>query len=187
MRVGVIGFVHETNSFSIEENDTPRATLLLGEEVLNKAHPRSYIGGFVEGARRPNMELVPIADVFFVLGGIIHAPVFEHYRDIIIQRLRSAGPLDAIYFALHGAAAVHDPYADAEGSLISAVRGVVGDSMPCVATYDFHGNYTDWEVSAVVPFLQNTNPHIDAFERGQGLPRRRGQSYAGRGKQNARN
>lgn len=166
MRIGVIGFVHETNSFSIEENDAPSATVLVGEEMLSKAHPRSYIGGFMEGARRPDVELVPIADVRFVLGGIIHAHVFEHYRDIILRGLRGAGPVDAIYFGLHGAAAVQDPYADAEGSLIRGVREVVGDSLPCVATYDFHGNYTDWEVSAIVPFPLNTNPHIDAFERG---------------------
>jgi microcystin degradation protein MlrC len=61
---------------------------------------------------------------------------------------------------------VKEPYADAEGSLIRAVGELVGDSLPCVATYDFHGNYTEWEVSAAVPFPQNTNPHIDSFERG---------------------
>ncbi len=166
MRIAVIGFMHETNSFSVEENDTPTGTLTLGQDVLDRAHPRDYIGGFMEGAKRPGVQLVPVANVRFVRGGAIHAPVFEHYRDIIIDGLRKALPVDAVYLALHGAAAVQKPYEDAEASLIRAVRAVVGDRMPCVATYDFHGNYTDWEVSAVVPFPLNTNPHIDAFERG---------------------
>ncbi|MGH2398758.1 MAG: M81 family metallopeptidase, partial [bacterium] len=166
MRIGIIGFYHETNSFSIEENDSIAATLLLSEEVTGSAHPRSYIGGFIEGARRPDVHLVPIADVHFELGGTIHAHVFEHYRDLVLEGLRAVLPLDALYFALHGAAAVQPPYADGEASLIRAVRDVVGPSLPCVATYDFHSNYTDAEVSAVVPFPLNTNPHIDAYERG---------------------
>jgi len=180
MRIGVVGFHHETNSFSIEENDSPQATLLLGDEVLARAHPRSYVGGFIEGARRPNVKLVPVAEVHFVLGGTIHARVFEHYRDIIAHGTRDALPLDAVYFALHGAAAVGAPYADAEASLIRAVRQVVGDLLPCVATYDFHSNYTDWEVSAAVPFPLNTNPHIDAFERGMEAAERLFEMMAGR-------
>lgn len=179
MRIAVIGFMHETNSFSIEENDTPTATLALGQEVLDRAHPRDYIGGFVEGARRPGVQLVPVANVRFVRGGTIHAPVFEHYRDIIIDGLRKALPVDAVFLALHGAAAVQAPYEDAEASLIRAVRAVVGDALPCVATYDFHGNYTDWEVSAVVPFPLNTNPHIDSFERGVEAAERLFQMLAG--------
>ena len=166
MRIGIIGFYHETNSFSVEENDSIRATLLLGEEVTRSAHPRSYVGGFIEGARRPDVRLVPIADVHFELGGTIHAHVFEHYRDLVLHGLRDVQSLDAIYFALHGAAAVQAPYTDGEASLVRAVRGVAGPSLPFVATYDFHSNYTDAEVSAVVPFALNSNPHIDAFERG---------------------
>jgi hypothetical protein len=78
MRIGIIGFFHETNSFSVERNDSPSATLLLGEDVLTMAHPRSYIGGFIEGARRPDVKLVPVGGVHFVLGGTISANVFEH-------------------------------------------------------------------------------------------------------------
>ena len=78
----------------------------------------------MEGAKRPGVQLVPIANVRFVRGGAIYAPVFEHYRDIIIDGLRKALPVDAVFLALHGAAAVHKPYEDAEASLIRAVRAV---------------------------------------------------------------
>lgn len=166
MRIGVAGIYHETNSFSVEHNDKPDVPMHWGQEVLEQAHPKSYIGGFVEGMKRPDVELIPIANVHFTRGGMIHADVFEHYRGIIINGLREAQPLDGVYFALHGAMAVEDPYADAEASLVRAARDLLGDDMPFVATYDFHSNYTDWEVSALVPFPLNTNPHIDAFERG---------------------
>ena len=57
------------------------------------------------------------------------------------------------------------PYTDAEGELIREARQALGD-LPMVATYDFHAIMSDYEVQSVVPFPQNTNPHIDGYERG---------------------
>jgi len=170
MRIAVVGFVHETNTFAVEENDKPDAPMLEGEEILAQAHPKSYIGGFVEVAsKRPDVELVPIVAINFFghHGGLIHAGVFEYYRDMIVKGLREARALDGVYFALHGAMAVEAPYTDAEASLVRAARELLGDEMPFVGTYDFHGIYTDWEVTAgLVPFPLNTNPHVDGYERG---------------------
>lgn len=170
MRIAIAGMWHETNSFAVELNDKTDVPMQVGEEILAAAHPRDYIGGFVEVARRPGAELVPLANVNFIKGnrgGMITARVFEHYRDIIIKGLQEAQPLDGVYFALHGAMAVEEPYADAEASLIQAARELLGYDIPFVGTYDFHSNYTDWECSALVPFPLNTNPHIDAYERGK--------------------
>ena len=167
IRIGIAGMFHETNSFAAEENDELTAILLLGEDIITHAHPRNFMGGFLEAARRPDVQFFPTANVSFLnRGGTIHANVFEHYRDLIADGLRQALPLDAVYLHLHGAAAVEAPYQDAEGELIRAVREVVGLSLPIVATYDFHGNYTNWEVASVVPVPNNTNPHIDAYENG---------------------
>ena len=168
MRIAIAGIYHETNTFAVEHNDKPDALMHKGQEVLTQAHPKSYIGGFMEAAsKRPDVELVPIAWVRFEHGGLVHADVFEHYRDIIINGLRQALSLDGVYFALHGAMAVESPYTDAEACLIRDARELLGDEMPFVGTYDFHSIYTDWEVTAgLVPFPLNTNPHIDGFERG---------------------
>ena len=165
-RIAIVAYSHETNTFAVEENDSPDADMLVGEEILARAHPKSYIGGFMQGVSRADVELVPIVRVHPIHGGLIHAHVFEHYRRIIIDGLLQAGPLDGVYFALHGAMAAEPPYTDAEGSLLRAARDALGEEIPFVGTYDFHGIYTDWEVSALVPFPLNTNPHIDAFERG---------------------
>jgi microcystin degradation protein MlrC len=166
MRIAVAGYSHETNTFALEQNDRPDAAVQMGPEVLEHAHPKSYIGGFIDGVRRPDVELVPIATVSPIHGGLIHADVFEHYCRLIVGGLRQAGPLDGIYLALHGAMAVEEPYIDGEASLIRAIREALGDHIPIAATYDFHGIYTNWEVSAAVPVPLNTNPHIDAYERG---------------------
>lgn len=166
MRIAILGMHHETNTFAVERNDLYDVPTNVGQDIIAQAHPRSYIGGFVEGASRQDVELVPIAHVNLVRGGLITADVFEHYQRLILDGLRAALPVDGVYFALHGAMAVEDPYADAEASLIRAVRNLLGDQIPMVGTYDFHSNYTEWECSALVPVPLNTNPHIDAYERG---------------------
>lgn len=165
-RVAVVGFYHETNTFAVEQNDALDAELRLGQDVIDQAHPRSYIGGFLEGAAAERLEPVPVADVRFVHGGLVRAPVYEHYRDLIVSRLREAGPLDAVFFALHGAMAAEDPYTDAEGGLLRAARAAVGD-LPFVATYDFHGIMSAEECAELAAaFPNDTNPHIDSYERG---------------------
>ncbi len=85
MRVAIVGFYHETNTFALEHNDQIDAHVEMGQELIDQAHPRSYIGGFLEGMRSSTVELVPIANVRFVHGGIIHANVYEHYRDLIVE------------------------------------------------------------------------------------------------------
>ncbi|MGA7671406.1 MAG: M81 family metallopeptidase [Nitrolancea sp.] len=166
MRVAIVGFYHETNTFAVEHNDQFDAYVEMGQELIDRAHPRSYIGGFLEGMASSSIELVPIANVRFVHGGIVHANVFEHYRDLIVGGLRDAGALDGVFYALHGAMAAQDPYTDAEGELLAAARSVVPDA-PFVATYDFHGIMTERECELLASaFPNDTNPHIDSYERG---------------------
>lgn len=170
MRIAIVGCYHETNSFAVEQNDHPDAPLWVGEEVWTATDLEGYIGGFVAAAsQHREVELVPILAVNFSehRGGLVHASVFEHYRDWILQGLRQALPLDGVYFALHGAMVAEAPYTDGEACLIRSARQLLGAHIPFVATYDFHGIYTNWEVSeGLVPFPLDTNPHLDAFERG---------------------
>lgn len=166
-RIAAALFYHETNTFALEQNTEPDAELHLGQEMVEAAHPKSYLGGFLEGIERPDIEIVPVASVWFVHGGLVSAEMYEHYRDIIVDGLREAMPFDGVFFALHGAMAAGDPYTDAEGELLRAAREAVGEGMPFVATYDFHGIMTDDECSQLTAaFPNDTNPHIDNYERG---------------------
>lgn len=167
MRVAIAGLWHETNTFALEENGTFDADLRTGGDVITGAHPKSFIGGFIEGATAAGLELVPTVDVRFVHGGLVRANVYEHYTNLIVESLKAAGPLDGVYFALHGAMAAEPPYTDAEGSLLVACRRALGERIPFVATYDFHGIMTEQEMAALsAAFPNNTNPHIDGYERG---------------------
>ena len=166
-RVAVASFFHETNTFALEQNTEPDAELHIGQAMIERAHPKSYLGGFLEAVERSDIEIVPAADVRFSHGGLVSAEMFEHYRDIILDKLRDAGSLDGIFFALHGAMAAGDPYTDAEGNLLQGARDVVGSGVPFVATYDFHGIMTHDEIALLSgAFPNNTNPHIDSYECG---------------------
>ena len=165
-RVAIVGLSHETNTFAVEQNlSTECAHISRGSVYLDGVHPKSFVGGFVETARRQNVELIPTVSIGFRHGGLIGAELFEHCRATIGDELREAGDLDSVYFALHGAMVAAAPYTDAEGEVVREARRLLGD-IPMVATYDFHAIMSDWEVEHVVPFSNNTNPHIDGYERG---------------------
>lgn len=166
MRLGVAGFVHETNSFAFEQNHTPDAQVWRGEQIIAHAHPKSFVGGFLEAARDPDIAVVPTVQVQPRHGGLIYAGVFEHYRDMIVEALLQARPLDGVYFALHGAMTAQAPYVDGEGALLRAARDALPD-VPFVATYDFHAIMSESECNIVAAaFPNDTNPHIDGYERG---------------------
>ena len=165
MRIGVASLWHETNTFAVEQNDTMDTAHIQRGDALLGSQPKSFIGGFVEGAKRSDIELVPTVGIGFAHGGIIHAEVYQRCRDMIVTGLQEAEPLDGVYFALHGAMVAETPYTDAEGELVQDARRVLGN-IPMVGTYDFHTIMSDKEAEALVPFPNNTNPHIDGYERG---------------------
>jgi len=166
-RVGVCALIHETNTFAIERNDTMESvSIRRGAALLEGAHPKSFVGGFIEGATRDDVELVPGVGISFSHGGIIGQQTFEHCRDEIIGALKAMGDLDGVFFSLHGAMVAEAPYNDAEGEIVRAARALLGEAMPMVATYDFHAIMSQWENEHIVPFPNDTNPHIDGYERG---------------------
>ena len=87
------------------------------KEIIDNAHPRNFVGGFLEAATRDDIEFVPILVVRFIHGGLIEADVYDHYAGRIVDGLREAGNIDGVFFTLHGAMAAADPYTDAEGEL----------------------------------------------------------------------
>jgi microcystin degradation protein MlrC len=84
----------------------------------------------------------------------------------MIEDLAAAGPLDGIYLDLHGAmVAAH--HQDGEGELLRRIRALVGDTLPIVASLDFHTNMSREMVrhaSAMVGY--RTYPHVDMAATG---------------------
>ena len=155
MRIGIAALSHETNTFACERNEhADTVHCKRGEQLLTEAHPKSFVGGFVDGAQRSDIELVPGVSISFAHGGIIGREVYAECRREIIDALSRMGELDGVYFAFHGAMVAETPHTDAEGDITRAARQLLGDDLPMVATYDFHAIMSRWENEHVVPFRQ---------------------------------
>lgn len=99
-------------------------------------------------------------------GGTIPQADFERLAREFQAAVRAAGPVDAAYFALHGAmAAENEDYP--EGFLLAQARAILGEKIPIVASFDLHGVLTDRMLEHTDGIaIYHTYPHIDFFETG---------------------
>jgi microcystin degradation protein MlrC len=98
--------------------------------------------------------------------GTIQRDAFERMRDELLDGLRAAGALDAVCLALHGAGSA-EGVDDLEGTLLAAVRELVGPDMPVMATLDLHCHATEVMLSNATALLTvHEYPHVDSYERG---------------------
>ena len=165
MKIAIATLWHETNTFAIEKNDSLDAVNKTEGDALLNPGAKSFLGGALEVLSPSGAEIMPMAGFSFRFGGTVSAAIFEYCQDAIIERMQAAMPVDGVFLALHGAMVAEVPYTDTEGELIRSIRAAVGN-IPIVATYDFHAISSEYESQNAVPFPNNTNPHIDGYERG---------------------
>jgi microcystin degradation protein MlrC len=170
MRVGIIAFMHESNTF-IEARTTlahfEQDLLCEGEEVRRRMEGTHHeVGGFFEGLAKEGVEAVPI----FAARALPHGPLTANCFETLVGRmhaaLANAGPLDGLLVAPHGAM-VCDSHPDGDGEWLSRLRAKVGPKMPIIGTLDLHANLSGQMVrgcNALIAY--RTNPHIDQRERG---------------------
>jgi len=123
---------------------------------------RAELAGFVRAARARAAEIepVPILSAWAASGGPLGARCFEALEARLVDGLRRAGPLDGMYFCLHGAMGARG-IADPEARLLRAARSVIGGA-PLVVSHDLHGNLTRARVDAADAIVAyQTNPHRD--------------------------
>ena len=141
-----------------------------GAEVLDYHRPiRTEVGGALNVfATRPDYELVGgYAARGITSTGTISAAAFARIADQFLAAVRDAGPLDAIYFSLHGAMASED-CDDCEGYLLQRTREITGVRMPISVSLDLHGILTDRILQhSDVLTVFHTNPHVDFYQTGQ--------------------
>lgn len=170
MRILTGGIYHETHSFSNVPTtvDSFRQVLLLeGQDVIEQlAGTTSEMAGFIEAARRSDFELIPTLWAWGVSTGPVTEETFDHCLGIVRRALERAGPVDGVLFALHGAC-VGEKVLDGDGHILSALRSMVGDRVPIVATLDYHANISEQMVEMADALVgYDTYPHIDQVERG---------------------
>jgi microcystin degradation protein MlrC len=108
---------------------------------------------------------VPIVHGWAGASGPLTAEALQYFEEKLKTGLQQA-PVDAMYFALHGAAVAEGVH-DTEAHLLEIVRNVIGPDMPLVISLDHHANLTQAMVERVDALVAHrTQPH-DQFETGQ--------------------
>ena len=107
---------------------------------------------------------IPVLHARALPGGVVEASVYESWKAEILAGLAAAGPLDALFFDIHGAMTV-EGYDDVEGELITAIRSVIGHEPLVSASMDLHGNVSDalFEGCDLLTCYRKA-PHEDACE-----------------------
>lgn len=117
---------------------------------------------------RPDVKLVPAYSARSITsGGTLNADDFTHLSTEFLMLVKAAGPVDAVYFSLHGAMGAENE-SDPEGYLLAETRKIVGEQIPIVISLDLHGILTDKMLrhsDAVVVY--HTYPHVDFYTTGE--------------------
>src|SRR5580693_65931 len=97
---------------------------------------RAELAGFIRAARarKAEVEPVPILSAWAASGGPLDKTCFEALEQRLVDGLRRAGRLDALYMCLHGAMGVVG-VADPESRLLAAARTVIGN-VPLIVSHD---------------------------------------------------
>src|SRR6516225_8070559 len=171
-RIAVGGFLHETNTFAptkatyenfVHGGGWPSMTQ--GADVLKVMRGINVgLAGFVEAAEANGWELVPTIACGASPSAHVTEDAFERIVKVMVDGIKAAGPIDAVYLDLHGAM-VTQHLDDREGEILARVRRVIGKDIPLVASLDLHANVTPEMVEhADALIAYRTYPHVDMAE-----------------------
>jgi microcystin degradation protein MlrC len=176
MRVVIGGINHETSTFTLVPTTWDsyyERFYLHGADIIETFRgTNTVIGGFIDGAKTHHFELIPT--VFAEPHPSLPTPrsIFDTILGELLAGIKNAGNIDGILLDLHGSMVVDNPdtpagIADPEGHILTAIRNLVGPSIPIVAQLDIHANVSQqMVVMADVLVGRETYPEIDMAEKG---------------------
>ncbi len=178
-RIAVGGFLHETNTFAptkaayadfVHGGGWPAMTQ--GADLLKTMRDINVgLAGFVGEAETRGWELVPT--IFGAASPSAHVTkdAYERIAKVMLDGIRNAGPLDAVYLDLHGAM-VTEHLDDGEGEILARVRHAIGSDLPLVVSLDLHANVTPQMVEQADALIAyRTYPHVDMADTGRAAAR----------------
>lgn len=170
MRLAIGEFAHETNTFcpGFTDLDAFKSTFWCeGEAIITvNRGVRNDLGGMIAAGERLGIELAPTLATTTQPSATVSKLAYETIRDTLFTILITAGPVDAICLALHGAGSA-DGIEDMEGTFLAELRELVGTEIPIVVSLDLHGNTTEAMLEhATAAFYCHEYPHIDTYDRG---------------------
>jgi microcystin degradation protein MlrC len=173
-RIAVGGFLHETNTFAptkatyadfVHGGGWP--AMAVGADVLRMRNVNVGLAGFLEAAEANGWELAPTISCAASPSAHVTKDAYERVAEILIDGIKAAGAIDAIYLDLHGAM-VAEHLDDGEGEILARVRKVIGKDLPLVVSLDLHANVTPQMVEhADALIAYRTYPHVDMADTGR--------------------
>jgi microcystin degradation protein MlrC len=174
-RIAIGGFLHETNTFAptkatyddfVHGGGWP--AMAQGSQILSVMRNINVgLAGFIEQAELRGWELVPTIACAASPSAHVTRDTFERVAKVMVDGIKAAGPLDAIYLDLHGAM-VTEHLDDGEGEILARVRQAIGKDLPLVVSLDLHANVTPEMVEhADALIAYRTYPHIDMADTGR--------------------
>lgn len=124
-------------------------------------------GAMAEFDSSSDIHVVPLLSARAGSAGPLSADGWKQLSYQFLQALVAyKGPVDGIYFSMHGAMA-SDTELDPEGALLDLTRECVGENVPIVISLDLHGVLTERMLSAINGLaIYHTYPHVDFADTG---------------------
>jgi len=172
VRIAVGQLWQETNTFNrnlTQLSDFENWGLAAGRDVIDRYGETGELGGFLRERRDglPQADVVGLARCVCWPWGPVAADAWNSIQLRFADQLESAGPLDAVFLALHGAMSAENE-SDVTGALLALVRAHVGPHVPVIGSLDLHANITRRMMeSADLLVGYHTAPHLDAFQTGE--------------------
>ena len=173
-RIAIGGFQHETNTFAPSPADYAAFEsgggwpgLCVGPDIANAvAGANIPAAGAIEALHAAGHSTSGLVWAAASPSDRVTAYAYERIAGAMVERLKAALPVDAVYLDLHGAM-VSEKHDDGEGELLRRIRAVVGDRVPVVMSLDLHANVTRQMVAlADACAIYRTYPHVDMAETG---------------------
>ncbi|MGH3169045.1 MAG: M81 family metallopeptidase [Trebonia sp.] len=159
-RIGIAGIAIESSTFSphrtgLDDFTVTRDDTLRARYEWLSPEPAAWAA---------EAEWVSLLHARSLPGGAVETAVYERLKAEILQRAAAAGPLDGLFFDIHGAMSVVG-MTDAETDLARALREVLGDQVLISASMDLHGNVSR-ELATLCDLITcyRMAPHEDAWE-----------------------
>lgn len=170
-RVAILGLHLEANGFAppTTRADFDAECWAVGEDITRLAGQTSHlpleVPGFYDRMDATgDWQPVPVVIAAAQPGGPMEQRTFEAFMTELTTRLRKALPVDAVYVCSHGGSrAIGD--LDNDGTIVVALRDIVGPDVPVVVTHDLHCAVSDRMIDACDSLIAyRTNPHVDHRE-----------------------
>lgn len=157
--IAIAGLGIESSTFSPARTAAPAFHPLRGADVLTR-YPFLAPGTPLRDAADWRGALVGKS----LPGGTVTAEAFAALSDELVERLAALGPLDGLWYDIHGAMTV-EGIDDAEAVLLDRIRKAVGPDVIVSTSMDLHGNVSrELAHQSDLITCYRMAPHEDAME-----------------------